>query len=198
MLKVNDNRKVYPNVYKMKPGKVEILKIPPLQFVSQNMQGRLDSEESPFGDPRWVVWKIVNQLKRLTKSDLLYQFKLMPNEAVWHGQNGEEYSYSQMMQVPDLITINLYEEARRSFERNYKDSQAPQTEFVSIDQGLCAQKLHVGPYRETLKTLAVIERQVSELGYRIAGDHREIYLNLPVCNPVERWQTIVRVPLVKQ
>jgi hypothetical protein len=198
MLKVNDNRKVYPNVYMMKPGKVEILRIPSLQFVSQNMHGRLDSEESPFGDPRWVVWKIVNQLKRLTKSESRYQFKLMPTEVVWHGQNGEEYSYSQMMQVPDLITIDLYEEARRSFENNYKDSPAPRTEFVSIDQGLCAQKLHVGPYRDTLKTLDEMERQVSEQGYRIAGDHREIYLNPPVCNPVERWQTIVRVPLVKQ
>jgi hypothetical protein len=196
-LTLNDNRKVYPEVYAMKPDKVEILTIPPLQFVSQTMHGKLNSEESPFGDPRWIVWKVVNQLKRLTKGSLQYQFKLMPNEVVWHGQTGDDYSYTQMMQVPDRITFDFYEEARRSFAVNYKDSPAPLTDFVSINQGLCAQKLHYGPYRDTGKTLADIEQYVSELGYRIVGDRREIFLNPPMCNPIERWQTIVRVQLKK-
>ncbi|WP_158301605.1 GyrI-like domain-containing protein [Paenibacillus mesophilus] len=192
---VNDNRKSYPDVYKLKAGAAEIVTMPALQFISQEMYGKLGVSGRPE-EGEWIVWKIVNQLKRLTKNIHQYKFKLMPHEIVWHRQHDDEHwSYSIMMQVPDLITFELYEQARASVCARYKEQEVPETRFVGMEQGLCAQKLHVGPYRETWRTLREIEAHVEERGYRITGDRREVYLNQPGCNPTEKWQTIVRVPI---
>jgi hypothetical protein len=192
---VNDNRKTYPDVYKLKAGAAEIVKLPALQFISQDMYGKLGGTGRPE-DGEWIVWKIVNQLKRLTKNTYQYKFKLMPPEIVWQRQHDDDHwSYSMMMQVPDLITIDLYEQARASVCAHYREQDVPRTRFVSVVQGLCAQKLHVGHYTDTWRTLREIEAHVEEQGYRITGDRREVYLNQPGCNPVEKWQTIVRVPI---
>ncbi|MDF2714549.1 MAG: hypothetical protein K0R28_1474 [Paenibacillus sp.] len=192
---VNDNRKLYPNVYKIKAGDAEIVTMPALQFVTQEMYGKVGSRGRPESD-EWIVWKIVNQLKRLTKNKLQYQFKLMPHEIVWHDRHEDgHWSYTKMMQVPALITHELYDEARASVCSRYKGQEVPPTRFVAIEQGLCAQKLHIGHYGDIGRTVLGIEKHVAEQGYRIIGDRRDVYVNLPECNPVEKWQTIVRVPI---
>ncbi|MUK87576.1 hypothetical protein GMD78_04065 [Ornithinibacillus sp. L9] len=35
-------------------------------------------------DEKWLAWKVVNQIKQITKNELQYKFKLMPPETIWH------------------------------------------------------------------------------------------------------------------
>ncbi|WP_199618185.1 hypothetical protein [Paenibacillus alkalitolerans] len=193
-MKVNDNRKLYRSVYDMKPGIIEEIEIPALQFIVQEGKGKLNS----FGRPEeqyWAVWKTVNQLKRITKERNGYQFKLMPHEIVWYENiGGDAWSYSQMMQVPDLITFDMYEEARASVVKRYRDETVPSTKFVSVKQGFCIQKLHVGHYRESGKIVEDLKDYAASKGYKVLDGRREVYLNPPECYPSpDRWQTIVRL-----
>ena len=72
-MKVNDNHKLYRSVYHMKPGVIEEVEVPPLHFIVQEGKGKLNSLGQPEQE-YWAVWKIVNQLKRITKGRNGYPF----------------------------------------------------------------------------------------------------------------------------
>lgn len=191
---LNDNRKLYKEVYDMLPNRTEIVTIPALQYIIHRGSATLNEIGRPINC--WAIWKIVNQLKRLTKNNLGYVFKLMPHEIEWHEQDGDRWTYTELMQVPDLIDYSLYEEARANVEKRYKNEIVPETKFVAMPQRLCVQRLHMGPYRETGRTVERIVEDIREQGYRVNGDRYEIYVNPPECQPTpNQWKTIVRMPV---
>ncbi|WP_282940514.1 hypothetical protein [Paenibacillus sp. RC67] len=198
----HDNRKIYPQVYALKPGHVHIQQIPKLHYVSQEMNTAFHmnwvSHPEPT-DEQWIVVKIVNQLKQISKRSLGYKFKLMPHEIIWHGIfENNKHSVTYMMQVPDCITLEMYEEARAKVERNLRGQKISETKLIGENSVLCAQKLHVGHYRDTQLTLKEIEKYVEEQGYKVKGNRKEIYLNSGMCyHPHETWKTIVSVHIEK-
>ncbi|MDF2571678.1 MAG: hypothetical protein K0R55_3282 [Sporomusa sp.] len=196
----HDNRKLFPQVYAVKPGTVQILQIPSLQYVSQEMNTSFHMDWTGHPQPLdelWVAWKIVNQIKRISKESLDYKFKLMPPEIIWHDSNeNNKYSVSHMMQIPDCITVEIFEEAKACVQRNLRN-KIPQIKFIGANSILCAQKLHVGHYRDTQQTLQEINSFVKEQGYKVKGNRREIYLTpaMADCHPPDSWKTIVRVEI---
>lgn len=198
----HDNRKLFPQVYALKLGPVQVLQIPELQYVSQEMNTAFHMNWAGRPEPldeNWIVWKVVNQLKRLAKTSLGYKFKLMPPELIWHEtQENNRFSVTHMMQVPDCITQEMFEAARAHVSKNLRGQQVPEMKFVGASSMLCAQKLHVGHYRDTQATLQDIADCVEEQGYLIKGKRREIYLTPAMeCHPPESWKTIVRVEIEK-
>ncbi|GGG68509.1 hypothetical protein [Paenibacillus radicis (ex Gao et al. 2016)] len=198
----HDNRKIYPDIYSVKPGPVQILRVPKMQYVTQEMSTTFHMNWAGRPEPldeQWIVWKIVNQLKQITKKSIGYKFKLMPTEIIWHSINDDDkYNITHMMQVPDCITSEIYEEARANVEKNLRGQTVPKTKFVVEDSTISAQKLHVGHYQDTLLTLQEIENYTEEQGYRIKGNRREIYLTPAMqCHLPETWKTIVRVEIDK-
>jgi hypothetical protein len=152
-------------------------------------------------DEMWILSKIVNQLKRISKDSIGYKFKLMPHEIIWHNSNeNNKYTVTQMMQVPDCIALDMFEEAKACVRRNFRGKVIPKTKFITTNPVLCVQKLHVGPYSNSLVTLKEIHDFVEDQGYKVMGDRREIYLTpaMADCYPPETWKTIVRVEVKRR
>ncbi|CAG7633879.1 GyrI-like domain-containing protein [Paenibacillus allorhizosphaerae] len=196
----HDHRKLYPQVYGAKQGPVTIEQMPPLVYVSQQMNTsfRMNWAGHPQPlDEQWIAWKVVNQLKRITKKSLGYKFKLMPHEVVWHEElEAGKWSVTKMMQVPDFITFEMFEQARAHVEKNLPGQHIPSTKLVRAPSGPFAHKLHVGHYRHTQQTMQEICTYVHENGYVVKGDRREIYLTPAMdCHPPDTWKTIVRVEI---
>jgi hypothetical protein len=191
----HDHRKIHKEIYGIKPGPVIIHKTPNLKYVTQEMNTayRMDWAGRPEPiDEEWIVWKIVNQLKLITKTTLDYKFKLMPHEIVWHGKDGNKSVSTQAMQVPDCITLEMLEEAQHKVAKNLKGQELPITNLVTADPVLCAQKLHVGHYRDSSKTLQEIKSFAEEQGYKVKNSHREIYLTPAMkCHEPDTWRTVV-------
>jgi hypothetical protein len=196
----HDHRKLYPQIYGLKPGPVQVLHMPKLQYVTQDMVTDFHMDwaghPEPLDEP-WVIAKVVNQLKQITKTSIGYKFKLMPHEIIWHGrQDNGKYSVTHMMQVPDCITWDMFEEAKYRAANNLRGTNVPVTRLVGTESVLCAQKLHVGHYRDTHSTYEQIAAYVEQQGYRVAGDRREIYLTPAMqCHAPETWRTIVLVEI---
>ncbi len=148
-------------------------------------------------NPGWVIAKVVNQLKQLAKASIRYKFKLMPREIIWHGRHDNgKYSVTHMMQVPDCMTWDLFDEAIYRAANNLRGTNVPVTRLVGAESVLCAQKLHVGHYRDTHSTYEQIATYVEQLGYRVAGERREIYLTPAMqSHAPETWRTIVQVAI---
>lgn len=68
--------------------------------------------------------------------------------------------------------------------------------FETIEEGICVQMLHVGPYSEEGKTFEVMERYCSERRLsRKTFSHREIYLSDGRKVAPEKMKTTLRYPV---
>ncbi|MCM3719225.1 hypothetical protein [Fictibacillus phosphorivorans] len=194
----HDHQKIHKEIYGAKSGPVRILHIPQMKYVTQEMDTAYYMDWAGRPEPmdqQWVVWKIVNRLKHITKTKIGYKFKLMPHEIIWHEMKDNLAKTTQVMQVPDCITDEMFEEARSDVAKKLKEV-IPETRLIIADPVLCVQKLHVGHYRDTKTILAEIIQFAEEKGFKVKDSHREIYLTPAMkCHEPSTWKTIVRVEL---
>ncbi|KZE69315.1 hypothetical protein AWM68_03345 [Fictibacillus phosphorivorans] len=194
----HDHRKIHSDIYRMKPGPVSVRKIPAMRYIAQEMNTayRMDWAGRPEPiDEAWLVWKVVNQLKKMTKNNLDYKFTLMPHEILWHEKKGENSLVTQMMQVPDCITHEMFDEAQLHVAKSLKRN-LPKMNLLHAEPVMCVQKLHVGHYRETTQTLNEVLNYAEQSGHKLNKSHREIYLTpAMMCHKPETWRTVVSVEI---
>ncbi|NLG27572.1 MAG: hypothetical protein GX557_06650, partial [Chloroflexi bacterium] len=67
--------------------------------------------------------------------------------------------------------------------------------FETMDEGLCVQIMHIGPYAAEGPTIARMHAHIAALGYAPAGKHHEIYLGDPRRTAPEKLKTVLRQPV---
>ncbi|MGE5628728.1 MAG: GyrI-like domain-containing protein, partial [Solirubrobacterales bacterium] len=75
-------------------------------------------------------------------------------------------------------------------------------EFLKIEEGLCVQIMHIGPFDEEPATVALMDKYLDENGYiNDLNDirlHHEIYLSdIRKVEPA-KWKTVIRHPIKKK
>ena len=74
-------------------------------------------------------------------------------------------------------------------------------EFLSIDEGLCIQIMHIGAFDNEPETVAIMDEYLSANGYvndfTNGRHHHEIYLSDPRKAAPEKCKTVVRHPIRK-
>jgi hypothetical protein len=197
-IKLTDNRKVHKTVYQLKPNIVIIQEIPDLNFLVIEKEGRREDLVKEENSPIWVFARVQNQLRIMTSKRMQYNFRQMPFEMIWHDQRPDGFwRRTVMVQVPEQINQELVDEAIHNVRVRNKGVDFTAPAFKRMSQGLCAHTLHLGHYNEIVSTESKIINTVGSQGYRSRGETREIYMNPPNWNPVEKWQTIVRIPIEK-
>ena len=74
-------------------------------------------------------------------------------------------------------------------------------EFLTIEEGLCVQMMHVGSYDDEPASVAVMDEYLAQNGY--ANDltaerlHHEIYISDPRKTAPEKRKTVIRHPIKK-
>lgn len=195
-LMTHDHRNIHSEIYKMKQGPVAVRVIPAMKYVTQAMNTAYHMDWAGRPEPldeQWVVWKVVNQLKHLTKNKLSYKFTLMPHEILWHEKNESRSVTTQMMQVPNCITEEIFEEACFNVEKRLR-KKLPLMQLVSYESNTCVQKLHSGHYQNSIETLREIMNFADQESLSLKSSYKEIYLTPAMkCHSPETWQTVVSV-----
>ena len=74
-------------------------------------------------------------------------------------------------------------------------------EFLTMDEGLCVQIMHLGPFDAEPATVALMDRYLKQNGYvndfSAARLHHEIYMSDARKVPPEKWKTVIRHPIKK-
>ncbi len=74
-------------------------------------------------------------------------------------------------------------------------------EFLTIEEGLCVQIMHIGSFDSEPESVALMDKYLAENGY--ANDlsesrlHHEIYLSDVRKSAPEKWKTVIRHPIKK-
>ena len=83
-----------------------------------------------------------------------------------------------------------------------KNHDYSKVEFMTIEEGLCVQCMHIGSYDEEYKTISMMEQYLEECGF--ISDlspnrlHHEIYLSDARRVVPEKWKTVIRHQIRKK
>jgi len=82
---------------------------------------------------------------------------------------------------------------------NKKKIDCSKAEFLTIDEGLCVQIMHIGPFDSEIESVNKMHNFINEKGYKLDINekrlHHEIYLSDVRKVDPSKWKTVIRHPI---
>jgi len=213
-MKTLDLKKDLKYLYQPSTKKVDILKVPRLQFAM--IDGAIEKGKEPGNSPAFAeatqaLYSVVYPLKFMLKKRKTnaIDYPVMPLEGLWWVEDGffditvkDNWFYTLMILQPDVITKDIFDESLELIRKKKGDSPAlSKVRLASFEEGLCMQTMHLGPYATEPTTIERMRAVALENDYRDRvgpnGKHHEIYLGDPRKVDPTKLKTILRHPLEK-
>ena len=109
-----------------------------------------------------------------------------------------DFHWISVIRLPDFVGEGDFRWAVETATKKKKLDFSP-VELLTVDEGLCVQCLHVGPYDDEPATVARMHRFCEAQGYAPdfsdARLHHEIYLSDPRRGDPAKLKTVIRHPI---
>lgn len=207
-----DFKKEYKEFYLPK-NRPEIVSVPPANYIAVRGQGDPNEEGGAYQQAISVLYSVAYTLKMSYKTDHkidgFFQYVVPPLEGFWwqDGVEGVDYGakaafrWISVIRLPDFVTKQDFDWAVATATQKKKLDCSP-AEFLSVDEGLCVQIMHLGPFDDEPATVAQMDRYLEENGFVTDFTptrlHHEIYLSDARRVPPEKWKTVIRHPIKKR
>lgn len=225
-----DYKKEYKEFYlpKAVPG---IVTVPEMNFIAVRGQGDPNVEGGEYKASIGLLYGIAFTIKMSRKGshriEGYFDYVVPPLEGFWWqdvrypadaapqpGQTGrrdgvtgfdyahkENFQWISLIRLPEFVTREEFDWAVSEAAAKKKQDFS-KVEFLSYDEGLCVQCMHVGSYDEEPGTVEAMHRYIEEEGYvpDITDQrfHHEIYLSdARRCAP-DKLKTVIRIPIKKK
>ena len=206
-----DFKKEYKEYYLPK-NTPEIVTVPPANYIAVRGQGDPNEAGGAYQAAIGVLYAVAYTLKMSYKTDRriegFYEYVVPPLEGFWRQEgvvgvdyaNKAAFQWISVIRLPDFVTPADFRWAVETASKKKKlDCSA--AEFLTVDEGLCVQIMHHGPYDDEPATVAVMDRFLRENGYENdlsdERQHHEIYLSDARKTPPEKGKTVIRHPIRK-
>lgn len=206
-----DFKKEYKEFY-MPEKKPSIVMVPSMNYIGVRGKGDPNEEEGEYKQSIGLLYGIAYTIKMSKKGDHqmdgYFDFVVPPLEGFWwqDGVKGVDYSRKEdfrwisLIRLPDFVTRDEYQWAVEEGTRK-KKKDFSKVEFLSIDEGLCVQCMHIGPYDAEPETVALMHEFIDQQGYTLditdERHHHEIYLSDARKVAPEKLKTVIRHPIKK-
>lgn len=206
-----DYKKEYKEFY-LPPQKPTIVKVPAMNFVAVRGKGNPNQPDGEYKAAMELLYGLSFTIKMSYKGDHridgYFEYVVPPLEGLWWQQGLEGFDYTRkeqfewisMIRLPEFVTKEVFDWAvQEATTKKKKDFS--KAEFLTYEEGLCVQCMHIGSYDSEPKTVALMEDYAVQQGY--ASDfsagryHHEIYLSDPRRAAPEKLRTVIRHPVRK-
>lgn len=142
------------------------------------------------------------------KIEGFFEYVVPPLEGFWWQENTKGMDYNRkddmrfisIIRLPDFVAkedfVWAIEEATKKKKQNFS-----RVEFLTYDEGVCVQCMHLGPYDDEPITIDLMHQFAEENGYKLditdKRRHHEIYLSDPRKCDVSKLKTAIRHPIKK-
>jgi len=207
-----DYKKEYKEFYmpKSKPG---IVDIPSMNYLAVRGSGNPNEEGSEYKQSIGLLYGIAFTIKMSKMGDHqidgYFDYVVPPLEGFWwqDGVKGIDYDHKEnfrflsVIRLPDFVTKEDFAWALGEAERK-KKTDFSKVEWMTYDEGLCVQCMHIGAYDDEPETIRLMHEFMEEQGYELditeSRYHHEIYLSDARKVAPERLKTVVRHPIRKR
>ncbi|SEK24998.1 GyrI-like domain-containing protein [Ruminococcus albus] len=206
-----DFKKEYKEFY-MPPKKPVIVDVPEMRYIAVSGKGDPNEEDGEYKQAVGVLYAVAYTLKMSYKTDHridgFYEYVVPPLEGLWKQDGSESIDYSRkdgfewvaMIRLPEFITKADFEWAVETATKK-KKLDCSMAEYLTLNEGLCVQMMHIGSYDDELASVEMMERFLEEQGYvNDIGEerqHHEIYLSDPRKTEADKLKTVIRHPIRK-
>ena len=207
-----DFKKEYKEFY-MSKSVPEIVTVPKANYIAVRGMGDPNQEGGAYQSAVSILYAVAYTLKMSYKTDYriegFFEYVVPPLEGFWwqEGIDGVDYRdkstfhWISVIRLPEFVTKKDFDWAVEEAARK-KKLDCSLAEFLTIEEGLCVQIMHIGPFDHEPSTVALMDQYIAENGY--ANDmnenrlHHEIYLSDARKVAPEKWKTIIRHPIRTQ
>ena len=225
-----DFKKEYKEFY-MPKGTPSIVTVPKMNYIAVRGSGDPNEEDGDYKKAIGLLYAIAFTIKMSKKGDHkidgYFDYVVPPLEGFWwqddrysedtvmqaeqpgmqEKMQGIDYSrkadfhWISVIRLPDFVTENDFRWAVQ--EATVKKKQDfSKVEFLTIEEGLCVQCMHIGPYDDEPATVQLMHEYVEREGYELditdERRHHEIYLSDARKTAPEKLRTVIRHPIRKR
>ena len=204
-----DYKKEYKEFY-MPKAKPEIVTVPPMNYLAVRGEGDPNEEGGKYKTAIGLLYGAAFTIKMSGKAgrriDGYFDYVVPPLEGFWWqpGVDGFDYSdkssfhWISVIRLPDFVSKADFDWAVAEAEKKKKQDFSA-VEFLRVDEGLCVQMMHIGPFDDEPASVALMDAYLAEKGYEndfsdVRLNH-EIYLSDARSVSPEKWRTVIRHPV---
>ena len=206
-----DYKKEYKEFY-MPKNKPSIVDVPKMNYIAVRGKGNPNDEDGEYKQAIGLLYGIAYTIKMSKKTDHqidgFFDYVVPPLEGFWwqEGINGIDYSHKEdfcwisLIRLPDFVTKADFDWAVEEATRE-KKTDFSNVEFLTYQEGLCVQCMHIGSYDNEPATVELMDSYAQENGYvtdiSATRYHHEIYLSDARKVAPEKLKTVIRHPIKK-
>lgn len=206
-----DFKKEFKELYKPKSNP-QIVEVSKANYLAVRGEGNPNDADGEYARSIQLLYSIAYTLRMSYKTDYkiegFFEYVVPPLEGFWWQNNvkGVDYSnkdtfrFISIIRLPDFITKQDFEWAIE-IATNKKKMDFSKVEFMTYDEGLCVQCMHIGPYDNEPETVEKMHEFLEEKSYSLditdERYHHEIYISDPRKCDVSKQKTIIRHPIKK-
>ena len=222
-----DYKKEYKEYY-MPKRTPSIVAVPKMNYIAVRGSGDPNEEDGDYKKAIGLLYAIAFTIKMSKKGDHkidgYFDYVVPPLEGFWwqDDQNSEDtvmqaeqsgrqekmqgidysrkadFQWISVIRLPDFVTENEFRWAVQ--EATVKKKQDfSNVEFLTVEEGLCVQCMHIGPYDDEPATVQLMHEYMEREGYELditdERRHHEIYLSDARKTAPEKLRTVIRHPI---
>lgn len=207
-----DYKKEYKEFY-MPKNKPSIVEIPKMNYIAVRGTGNPNEENSEYKNSIGLLYAIAFTIKMSYKGthkiDGYFEYVVPPLEGFWWQEGNkkgidykskDKFNFISIIRLPDFVTKQDFDWAIDEATKKKKQDFS-KVEFLTYDEGLCVQCMHIGSYDDEPATINLMHDYMKENGYKLditdTRYHHEIYLSDPRRCDASRLKTVIRHPIKK-
>ncbi len=204
-----DFKKEYKEYY-MPKNTPQIVNVPKANYIAVRGKGNPNESDGDYQKAISVLYAVAYTLKMSYKTDYkiegFIEYVVPPLEGFWWQDDVEEVDYTDksafnwisVIRLPDFISEKDFAWAVETATKK-KKLDCSSAEFLTLEEGLCVQIMHLGSFDDEPATVALMDSYLAENGY--VNDftdtrlHHEIYMSDARKVAPEKWKTVIRHPI---
>ena len=206
-----DFKKEYKEYYLPK-NKPSIVDVPKMNYIAVRGKGNPNEENGDYQNTLGLLYGVAYTIKMSYKGDHkidgFFEYVVPPLEGFWwqDGKDGIDYDHKEalnfisIIRLPDFVTKADFDWAIAEATKKKKQDFS-RVEFLTYDEGLCVQCMHIGSYDDEPATVELMHKFAEDNGYKLditdTRYHHEIYLSDPRKCDVSKLKTVIRYPIKK-
>ena len=206
-----DYKKEYKEFY-MPKNVPAIITVPKMNYIAVRGSGDPNTEDGEYKTAIGLLYAVAFTIKMSKKGNHkiegYFDYVVPPLEGFWwqDGIEGVDYSrkadfhWISVIRLPDFVSENDFRWALQEAEEKKKQDFSG-VEFLTIEEGLCVQCMHIGSYDDEPSTVQQMHEFMEKEGYKLDITdrrlHHEIYLSDVRRVALDKLKTVIRHPIKK-
>ena len=207
-----DFKKEYKEFY-MPKNKPEIVTVPQANYIAVRGKGNPNEIDGAYQKAISILYAVAYTLKMSYKTEHkiegFFEYVVPPLEGFWWQDNVDGIDYADkaafnwisVIRLPEFITQKDFEWAVETASEK-KKLDCSSAEFLTVDEGLCVQIMHIGAFDDEPQTVTLMDEYIAQNGYENditeSRLHHEIYLSDARKVAPEKWKTVIRHPIKRE